>query len=128
MDSVTFSAIIGISMLFTLSLFQIALIAGAPIARFAWGGSHDILPLKLRVSSGISILLYGLFFVFIVSKAGLIPIISHQVILDVGMWVITGYFILGVVLNALSRSKPERSVMTPVALCLAISYLVVAIS
>ena len=49
-------------------------------------------------------------------------------VLDVGLWVMTGYLFLGVLMNAISRSKPERNVMTPVALVLAVCFLVVAVS
>ena len=40
---------------------------------------------------------------------------------------VTGYFSLGVPVNAISRSRPERLVMTPVVLLLALSCLVVAL-
>ena len=43
------------------------------------------------------------------------------------MWVLTGYFALGIVMNAISRSKPERFTMTPVSLVLAGLCLVVAL-
>ncbi|MEN8582118.1 hypothetical protein ABFP37_05320 [Burkholderia sp. RS01] len=41
---------------------------------------------------------------------------------------LTAYFILGVILNGISRSKPERLVMTPTALALAALYLVISLS
>jgi hypothetical protein len=46
----------------------------------------------------------------------------------VGAWVVAGFLSLGVVMNAISRSKPERFTMTPVALVLAASAYVVAAS
>ena len=39
-----------------------------------------------------------------------------------------GYLTLGVVMNAISRSKPERYAMTPVALALALLALLIALS
>lgn len=42
------------------------------------------------------------------------------------MWVLTGYFARGVMMNGISRSKPERSLMTPVSLVLAVLSLVAA--
>jgi hypothetical protein len=45
---------------------------------------------------------------------------------DVAAWVLAGYFLLGVGLNAASRSRPERRVMTPVAVLLTACCLVVA--
>ena len=46
---------------------------------------------------------------------------------DVGIWVLTGSFTLGVLMNATSRSRPERMLLTPVALLLAGRCLVVAL-
>ena len=44
------------------------------------------------------------------------------------MWIVYGYFVLGIVMNALSRSKPERYTMTPVVTVLAVLSLLVALS
>jgi hypothetical protein len=43
------------------------------------------------------------------------------------IWVLTAYFGIGVLANAASRSRPERLVMTPVALVLALCCLVIAL-
>jgi hypothetical protein len=42
--------------------------------------------------------------------------------------VLTAYFALGVVMNGISRSKPERLVMTPTTLLLAALYLVLSLN
>ncbi|WP_242703444.1 hypothetical protein [Arthrobacter sp. D5-1] len=110
-----------------MAVFQVALVAGAPIGRFAWGGQHDVLPQKLRIGSIISILLYALFGYTALAQAGLVPVLVNQSFTGVFMWVLTGYFTLGVVMNAISRSKPERFVMTPVALVLAILFLLLSL-
>jgi hypothetical protein len=44
----------------------------------------------------------------------------------VSMWVLTAYFALGVLMNGISRSRPERLIMTPTALVLAALYLILA--
>ena len=128
MDFISINALIASLVLLLLSVFQIALIAGAPIGKFAWGGMNNILPVKLRVASIVSIVLYILFTIFILSKSGLLPLITSPVLIDVSMWVIAAYFVLGIGLNAISRSKKERMMMTPVVLLLAVNFLVVAIS
>jgi hypothetical protein len=46
---------------------------------------------------------------------------------DVAIWVLAGYFLLGIGLNAVSRSRPERLVMTPVVLALTVCCLVIAL-
>lgn len=44
----------------------------------------------------------------------------------VAAWALTAYFAVGVLMNAASRSRPERLVMTPVSLALAGACLVLA--
>jgi hypothetical protein len=42
-------------------------------------------------------------------------------------WVLAGYFLLGVAMNAASRSREERRTMTPVALVLCLLCVAVAL-
>jgi hypothetical protein len=120
-------AILACTILGCLAVFQAALAAGAPLGRFAWGGQHDVLPRKLRVGSVVSIVLYALFGYAALAKAGLAPVLVSETFIDIFMWVLTAYFILGVAMNAISRSKPERFVMTPVALVLAVLFLLLSL-
>jgi hypothetical protein len=45
----------------------------------------------------------------------------------VGMWVVFAYFVLGIGLNAISRSKPERFTMVPLTVVLAALSLPIAL-
>lgn len=121
------SAILACSLLAGLAVFQCALIAGAPLGRLAWGGQHRVLPAKLRIGSAVSIGLYALFAYAALAKAGLVPPLIGESFTSVTMWVMTAYFALGVLMNGISRSKPERLVMTPAAAALAALYLVLAL-
>ena len=109
-----------------LALFQAALIAGAPLGRLAWGGQHRILPRRLRVGSVISIGLYALFALIVLDRAGVWQIAAFVTIRPYATWVLMGYFLLGVVMNGISRSPPERLAMTPLAAVLAVCCFVVA--
>lgn len=109
-----------------LAVFQLALALGAPIGRFAWGGRHRVLPTKLRIGSLVSILIYVVIALLALDRAGLIDVVPDTVS-TVGMWVAFGYFVLGIPLNAVSRSRPERSTMTPVVAVLAVLSLLVAL-
>ena len=119
---------LGCMILAALTIFQAALILGAPLGRYAWGGKHAVLPTKLRIASVSSIILYVAFAVVLVSKAGVAEIIDNKNFIDTAMWVLTAYFIVGVLMNAASRSKLERNLMTPTALLLALVFLMVAAS
>jgi hypothetical protein len=111
-------------LLAALTVFQLLLITGQPLGRFAWGGQHEVLPTNLRIASVVSIFLYVLFALIIADRLGLGPVGFP----DFAIWALAAYSTLGVLMNAISRSKPERNVMTPVALLLAISCYVVALS
>ncbi|WP_431797946.1 hypothetical protein [Microbacterium kunmingense] len=112
-------------LLVLLGAFQLALAAGAPLGRFAWGGQHRVLPTRLRIGSVVSILIYAVIVLLTWSRVGVIDLFP-RVVSEVGMWVVFGYFALGIVMNALSRSKPERFTMTPVCLVLAVLAFFVA--
>jgi hypothetical protein len=121
------AAIIACLILAALAVFQTALIAGQPIGRFAWGGQHDVLPRNLRIGSAVSIVLYALFAIVILERAEQSHLLP-DVIARVGMWVLAAYFALGILMNGISRSKPERNLMTPVCIVLAGLSLLLALS
>ena len=108
-----------------LALFQLALVLGAPWGAFAWGGQVEVLPPSLRVGSACSILLYAAFAVVVLDRAGEIDVLSDAAA-SIGAWVVFGFSAVGVLVNAVSRSKPERYTMTPVCLVLAVASFVVA--
>ncbi|MDN3496832.1 hypothetical protein QL996_12900 [Planococcus sp. APC 4015] len=104
--------------LVALAIFQIALAAGAPMGRFAWGGQHRVLPARLRVGSLVSVLIYAVIAVIAWDRVGAVDLFP-SLFSGVAMWVIFAYFVLGILMNAISRSKPERNAMVPVSIVLA---------
>jgi hypothetical protein len=121
------AAIALVVILGALAVFQIALIAGAPLGHFAWGGQDRILPSRKRIGSVISIVLYGVIAAIALLRAGVIPGSSDALGVVIAMWVVFAYFAAGIVLNAMSRSIPERAVMTPTVAVLAVLALLIAI-
>jgi hypothetical protein len=120
------AAIVLTVLLVVLAVFQLALALGAPLGHFAWGGTHRVLPPKLRIGSLVSIVIYALIVVIALDRSRVIDVVPDPVS-TVGMWVVFGYFVLGIPLNAVSRSRPERFTMTPVVLVLAVLSLLVAL-
>jgi hypothetical protein len=121
-------AIVSCIILLGLTIFQLALIFGAPIGKYAWGGAHTTLPRNLRIGSAVSILLYGIFAAIILGKAEIITLFNNHAITNIGIWILAIYFCIGVVMNGVSRSKPERNLMTPTALVLAVLTLLIAVN
>ena len=121
------AAIVTCVLLGLLALFQIALALGAPLGEFAWGGKSKVLPTRLRIGSIVSVLIYALIASILLERAGLTQILGNAAVVQVAAWVVFAYFVLGILMNAISRSKKERFAMTPLTVILAALSLVVAI-
>ena len=110
-----------------LAVLQVLVALGLPLGRLVWGGQHRRLPSRLRIGSGISVLLYAAMAALLLSRAGTIVGGDTPFVL-VSTWVLFGYFTLGVLLNSISRSRPERYAMTPTAILLALATLIIALT
>ena len=122
------AAVVAYVLLAALAVFQIALIAGAPLGHLAWGGQHRVLPTGLRIGSVVSVLLYG-GIAYLISRAAASAseVGDHRSDYPL-IWVLVAYFGLGILLNLASRSRLERNVMTPVVLGLTACCLVLALA
>ena len=120
------AAVVSLVLLGALAVFQGLLAAGQPLGRYAWGGQHAVLPARLRTGSVVSIVLYAVFALLILQAADLLDLVPDGVA-SVAIWVLTGYFVLGIAMNAMSRSRPERLAMTPVVAVLAVCCLALAV-
>jgi hypothetical protein len=125
---VTFAAVLVCVLLGTLAGFQVFLVLGAPLGRFAWGGQHRVLPVPLRVGSVISIVIYAFLAAIVLARANLVSSGIPEAVLRTAVWIVVAYFLLGVGLNLMSRSKPERAVMSPLSAVLCGLCAVVAAS
>lgn len=123
---VALAALLATAILSFLAVFQAALAAGSPLGHFAWGGQHEVLPAGLRVGSVAAILIYVLVASLLLQKAALAAIWPADWV-GIAVWIVAAYFALGIALNAISRSRAERLVMTPVVTALFILSLVLAL-
>ena len=103
-----------------LGLFQLALAAGAPLGRAAWGGAEDRLSVGLRVGSAVSVLFYVLAAAVILRRAGLRVRPVSEGFARRGTWVLVVVLALSAVANLLSQSPWERFVLAPSGLVLAV--------
>ena len=123
------AAVVAYVLLGALAVLQIALAAGAPLGHLAWGGTYRVLPRGLRIASAVSVLVYALFAWIIQGAVSSLDRFGDYIPdKPAGIWVLTGYFGLGVVVNLVSRSRPERFVMTPVAAVLCACCLIIALA
>lgn len=121
------SAAVGLLLLLAaLAVFQVALACGAPLGRLAWGGQHRVLPTRLRLGSLSSVLVYALIAAVVAARADLVDIGVSDRVVEVAARFVAGYFLLGIGVNAASRSRPERAVMTPLCAVLCVLSVLVA--
>jgi hypothetical protein len=120
------AAIALVGVLVILAVFQIALAAGAPLGRLAWGGQNRVLPTRMRIGSVASVAVYAVMALVALDRSGLIDLVP-DLVSGVAMWVIFGYLVLSIVPNLLSKSPPERAVMAPVTALLAVLALLIAL-
>lgn len=118
-----FGIILSVFLLF-IAVFQILLALGAPYGEAAWGGQKGkVLPKNYRIASAFS----GLFFIFsimvVLSKIGIIELFNTS-FEDSYMWFLTVYLGLGIVMNAISRSKIERYWVPVIAVMFVLSLII----
>jgi hypothetical protein len=118
------------AILTALAAFQVALVAGAPLGHFAWGGQDRVLPRDKRTGSVVAVLLYAGFALLGLERSGAVDLLpaGADTIVRIAMWVVAAYLAVGILLNLASRSKPERYVMGPIAAVLAALGFVLALA
>jgi hypothetical protein len=123
----TVSAIIFTALTGIVIIFQGCLAAGVPWGEASMGGRYPgKYPPKMRVVAVLNMLILGFMAAVVLSEASLMfPRLNPTS--RIGIWVIVVFFVMGTIMNSISRSKIER-IWAPVALFQLISSFIVAIS
>ena len=128
MSTAAAAAIVATVVFAALAVLQLLVAVGKPYGRLVWGGAQRVLPAKLRIGSVIAIILYAAFTLVLLDHSGLLSVLGSGAFRVLAAWVLFAYLVIGIVLNAISRSRPERFTMTPVTAILAACALVIAVS
>jgi hypothetical protein len=107
--------------------FQIALAFGAPWGRGAWGGAHDVLPMRQRIASAMAAVVLVLGALIVLGRTGLWESSLPVGVFRWGTWALAGGMAFSAFGNFASSSPWERFLMGPMALLLALLCLVVAL-
>lgn len=111
------------------AVFQLCLACGAPWGAYAFGGAHPgRLPLRYRITSALSLIIYGFQGALFASMADLVPTWLPEALAPWILWVFVTFFAIGTIMNGISRSKRERYLWTPVVTLSLACALVVALS
>jgi hypothetical protein len=110
-----------------IAVFQIALLAGAPVGRAAFGGGHPgTLPAGYRAASAIVALLWTVVVLVVLERSRLVEIGWLSKVDEWAIWVAFGITALGVVMNAASTSPWDRFFWAPYAAAVGVACFVVA--
>ena len=104
--------------------FQLLLALGVPWGHLAWGGFHKRLPTRLRIGSLVAVGIYVLGIVAVLDITGRANLLESSSFPKGVLWflvVLFGFSILG---NIMSNSRLEKRFMTPVAILLFASCLI----
>ena len=110
------------------SIFQLLLALGKPNGCAAYGGKCEILPKNLRIMSLIGIGIFVLASISVLARSGIIPALKDSIFSIITTWIFTFYTTLMILVNALSKSKIEQRIMTPLSLILTICFLIILIT
>ena len=129
MNIVVIAALIQAVIALGVAIFQIALVAGAPLGEYTMGGQHPgKLPGQFRVTAAVSAIIMVAQSGHFLAQAGILnPALSpgQNAIVN---WFWFGFAVLGLIVNSISRSKKERNTWVPVLLVSAICTLLVALN
>lgn len=115
----------GAVLLICISLLYLSLAFGKPFGFLAWGGKHmKSLPQPLRIQSAVSIPAQ-LFAAYVLLKLGGVLSSSDLGVLTVFGYIFLAFFLINTLMNALSKSRYEQWVMTPIALWISFSFIYV---
>ena len=124
----TFAAILMAIVQLLVALFQLALVLGAPMGEYAFGGQHPgKLPVQYRVGSAISFLVLLAIAGHYLAQAGVFTPLLPEGLNSVANWVLVGFNVVGLIMNGISRSKKERNMWVPVLLLSVVLSIIVAL-
>ncbi|MCX8129713.1 MAG: hypothetical protein N3I35_06390 [Clostridia bacterium] len=116
------------SIAFSFAIILYILIAlGQPYGEFAMGGKYKIVPKEKRFIFGISVIVQIAAIVVVLQTAGAIPLIFSQSTTRGICFFFAAFLSLNVIANAISNSKKEKYVITPISFITAICFWITAI-
>jgi hypothetical protein len=125
--TVMFAALVTVVIFAVVSIIQLLLALGLPLGKLAYGGKYERLPTNMRIMSIVALGIFVLASISVLERAGIITIFNNPIFTVVVVWFIAVYLALNTLLNALSKSKKEKLIMTPLSLIAAICCFIVAI-
>ncbi|WP_234572265.1 hypothetical protein [Rhodohalobacter sp. 614A] len=101
---------------FGMIFFQLLLALGFPYGKLAWGGFYEILPVSLRIGSGIAVFVYSYGIIVLFESAQIIQLLNKPELVEYSVWIFSLQFGLSTIGNLQSKSEMEKKIMTPIGI------------
>ena len=121
------TAIIATVLLSAIAILYFLLVLGLPYGELAMGGKYKTVPKEKRFIFIISILIQLLAIVIVLQNGGIVPLVLPRTVTRIICFCFAAYFTLNIFMNAVSKSKKERAVMTPVSAVIAVCFWITAL-
>lgn len=122
------TAIIGAIAFSIVIVLSILIICGLPLGELTMGGQYEVFPKSLRILLVSQLILQIFFVLIILQMGGFISLwFSAKVTKVIGI-VMASYLSLNTIMNAISKSKKERYIMTPLSLISSICFWITALN
>jgi hypothetical protein len=108
--------------------FQTLLALGFPLGQVAWGGKYENLPPGLRVGSLLSAGIFAFGTLYVLERADILAVLDQPTVVRYAVWILAALFGLSTLANLSSSSKWEKRIMTPIAVTLSLTCLIMAIA
>ena len=112
---------------FATALFQLALVLGAPMGEYAFGGQSPKLPPQYRFSSAVSFLVMLAISGHYVAQLGWLAPLLEPDLNAIINWVLVGFFTLSAVVNNLTKSEKEKRLWGGVTIAMLLCSIIVAV-
>lgn len=108
------------------TILYVLLCLGFPLGEYALGGKYKILPSKLRIACGLSVLVQLFAIMIVLQTGGVIPLVFSLKVTKYICFFFAFYLSLNTIINSLSSSKKERFIVTPLSLIGTICFWITA--
>lgn len=113
---------------FALALFQLAIVFGAPLGEYAYGGQRaGVLPKSLRIASLASCLVALAIAAHYLAQFGLLPTLLPAAWNTTVNWVLVAFAALSAVANNMTRSVKEKRLWGATTIAMTLAAIVVAL-
>jgi hypothetical protein len=112
----------------SVALFQLAIVLGAPIGEYAFGGQMTgVLPTRYRVSSVFSMLLMLAIAGHYLAQLGFFEPLLPPNLNAISNWGFVAFFVLAAIMNNITKSQQEKRVFGSTTIAMVLAAVMVAI-